>query len=137
MKQIAIRLNHGFTKSEPVEVEIEEKEFDPSITDPTFFTPVGSMVRKLNSQDKVSQSIPDLYYDFQNGKDNGMTIPVSRFKGADVTEIAQEIKQVSSDVEKAIVKESKRRKQEQSELPAGDRKTMGNNDGVQATTGQA
>lgn len=137
MKTIAILLNHGFTKSEPIDVEIEDKEFDPSITDPTFFTPVGSMVRKLNSQDKVSQSIPDMYYDFADGKDNGMSIPVSRYKGVDVTEIAQEIKQVSRDVEKAIVKDSKRRKQEQSELPAEGRKTMGNNDGVQATTGQA
>lgn len=137
MKTIAILLNHGFTKSVPIDVEIKDKEFDPSITDSTFFTPVGSMIRKLNSQDKVSQSIPNMYYDFQDGNDNGMTIPKSRFKGSDVTEIAQEIKQVSSDVEKAIVKASKRRKQEQSELPAEGRKTMSNNDGVQATTGQA
>lgn len=115
MTQIAIRLNHGFTPSKLIEVEIQPKEFDPSITDPTFFTPVGSMVRKLNSQDKVSQQIPDLYYDFKDGRDTGMTIPISRKKGSDLAEIEREIKQVSDDVSKAITKESKRRKQEQSE----------------------
>lgn len=137
MKHTAILLNHGYTPLTKIDVEIPIKEFDQSITDPTFFTPVGSLIRKLNSQDRIAMSRDPNLYDFPDGKDNGMEVPLHRRKGVDLAELSEENNRLRQDVVESLSKDATRRKKEQLEKASGSRKQSGNNDGVQATESQA
>lgn len=99
----AILHNHGYTKAISYDLEMSlRKEWDPSITDPTFYTPVGSLVRKLNAQDKIPMSHDPQYYDFPNFHDTGIELPVSRRLGADLAEITLESRSLARAAEKGI-----------------------------------
>ena len=119
MKTLAILNNHGVTPLKKIEVVEEVKEFDDSITDPTFYTPIGSLIRKLNSQDKVAMSRDPNLYDFPDGKDTGISIPLSRRKGVDLAELSQENIELTDSVKKALNEEAKRRKSEKHEEASG------------------
>lgn len=114
-KTKAILLNHGYTKGNVIEYELEARKWDPSITDPTFYTPVGSMVRKLTSQDRVAIQNQRQLFDFMDGKDTGIELPVSRKKGVDIAELSTEIreqtksakKRINEDIEKAMALKKK------------------------------
>lgn len=138
MKTLAILNNHGVTPLKKIEVEVEVKEYDKSITDPTFYTPIGSLVRKLNSQDKIAMSRDPNLYDFPDGKDTGIELPLSRQKGVDIAELSQENIELTNSVKKALNEEAKRRKAEKHEKASGDgAKTTSNNGGVPTTDVQA
>ena len=108
METLAILHNHGLGVSPNHEITHHEKVWDDSITDTTFYTPVGSMVRKLNAQDKVSFLNDPTYYDFPDGKDTGATIPISRYPDTDMAELSQAVRRDSEQVEAEIKKEIKR-----------------------------
>lgn len=99
----AILHNHGYTKASVYELEVLlRKEWDPSITDPTFYTPVGSLVRKLNAQDKIPMTRDPQFYDFPDGRDTGIELPVSRKLGVDLAEITLESRSLAKSAEKGI-----------------------------------
>lgn len=115
MKTLAILNNHGVTPLKKIEVEEEVKVFEDSITDPTFYTPIGSLVRKLNSQDKIAMSRDPNLYDFPDGKDTGISLPLARRKGVDLAELSQENIELTNSVKKSLSEEAKRRKTEKQE----------------------
>lgn len=104
----AICLNHGYSKAVVVDVVSHSVEWSPSLTDASFYTPVGSLVRKLNSQDKIPMNHNPLYYDFPDYKDNGMQLPVSRRPDADISEISMAVRTGVEEVEKGIRNSRKR-----------------------------
>lgn len=74
-----------------------------SITDKSSFIPNKELMRKAQAGITMPSQ---LAYDFPNGEpDNGMKVPVSRIKGADIAEISQAIKKeqktISGEIQKA------------------------------------
>lgn len=69
-----------------------------SITDKSSFVPNAELMKKARQGIINGQAI----YDFQNGKDNGMKVPVSRIKGLDIAELSEAIIEQQKDVEGKI-----------------------------------
>lgn len=106
----AILHNHGYSLAPSYDIDLSlRKEWDPSITDPTFYTPVGSLVRKLNAQDKIPMTRDPQFYDFPDGRDTGIELPVSRKLGVDLAEITVESRSLAKSAEKGI-NDAKQRK---------------------------
>lgn len=66
-----------------------------SITDKSSFIPNSELMKKKLKMLGINTKA---LYDFTDGKDNGMHIPISRIKGADIAEIEQEIKQDNKNI---------------------------------------
>lgn len=65
-----------------------------SITDKSSFVPNAEIMKKARQGIINGQAV----YDFQNGKDNGMKVPVSRIKGLDIAELSETIIKQQEDV---------------------------------------
>lgn len=80
-----------------------------SIADMSSFIPNSELMRKAAREGAMGQGL----YDFQDGKDNGMKVPVARMKGADIAEISEAIK-----AEQGEMKEKVKSAQEKAEAEA-------------------
>lgn len=86
-----------------------------SIADMSSFIPNTELMRKAAREGAIGQGL----YDFQDGKDNGMKVPVARMKGADITEISEAIR-----AEQGEMKEKIKSAQEKAEAEARARASL-------------
>lgn len=69
-----------------------------SIADMSSFIPNSELMRKATREGAMGEGL----YDFPNGKDNGMKVPVARIKGADIAEISEAIREEQGEVKTKI-----------------------------------
>lgn len=69
-----------------------------SITDKSSFIPNAQLMRKAAREGANAQ----VFYDFEDGKDDGRKVPVARIKGADIAEISEKIKKEQKEVKTKI-----------------------------------
>lgn len=69
-----------------------------SIADMSSFIPNSELMRKAAKEGAMGQGL----YDFEDGKDNGMKVPVARIKGADIAEISEAIKAEQGEMKEKI-----------------------------------
>lgn len=84
-----------------------------SITDKSSFIPNSQLMRKAAREGANAQ----VFYDFEDGKDDGRKVPVARIKGADIAEISEEIKKEQKDV-KAKIDDANAKAQAEAEATA-------------------
>lgn len=94
----------GIMKLESVEFDLHQN-FTESITDKSHFVPIADAVRSLKAG-----SISPEHYDFPDGKDNGMAIPLSRQRGLDISEVSEAIVNQMEDV-KGKIKDFKKQQE--------------------------
>lgn len=63
------------------------------IVDDSAFVPISEALKQLQNVQPMSDSQLDSFYDFSDGRDNGMSIPISRSPRnfSDIAEISSEI----------------------------------------------
>lgn len=90
---IVVRLNTVNVHSS-LEVEIYELPSTPDseyVVDDSNFIPMSEAIKQLGSNNVGSEMIKS-YYDFPDGNDTGVSIPISRTKnGKDIAELSSEI----------------------------------------------
>lgn len=94
----------GVMQVVPHEFDLHQ-DFEPSITDKSHFVPIADAVRSLKAG-----SISPEHYDFPDGKDNGMAIPLSRQRGLDISEVSEAIVNQMEDV-KGKIKDFKKQQE--------------------------
>lgn len=83
----------------------------PYVIDDSKFSPITQALKNINgtvlTDDQIAQS-----YDFQDGKDNGMELPIGRGRFADIVEISTEIRESNKNLSESFndFKESEKRK---------------------------
>lgn len=81
-------------------VECSEKtncDFEESVTDPSFFVPESELIKRLHAGVAYGQALQGLY-DFSDGKDTGINVPLDRYKGIDRAELSEAIRTLDSSV---------------------------------------
>lgn len=73
-------------------------EFDESQTDPSFAHPASALAQGLKTSAAYG-ALAKQFYDFNDGKDDGSAMPISRQKGVDLAEISQDVARRRADVE--------------------------------------
>ncbi|QCS37137.1 hypothetical protein [Tortoise microvirus 59] len=92
-------------------VNLYPEEYEPSVTDKSYFIPLSESVKTVNPSVLSASEIASSF-DFKNGVDSGMKIPVDRYRGLDLAEVSQHTRklneqleaQAKSDAEKARTK---------------------------------
>lgn len=74
--------------------------FEPSCTDASFFVPTSEAVKRLASAPAMSRDMINSAYDFPDGKDNGMSSPITRKPGADIAVVSQSIAERAKELDK-------------------------------------
>lgn len=69
-----------------------------SITDKSSFVPNAELMKKARQGIVNGQAL----YDFKDGKDTGIKVPVSRIKGLDISELSEAIIEQQNDVKDKI-----------------------------------
>lgn len=86
----------------------------PYVIDDSKFSPITQAFKNINgsvlSDEQIAQS-----YDFQNGKDNGMEIPIGRGRFTDIVEVSTELRESNNKLSESFkdFKESEERKARQ------------------------
>lgn len=80
-------------KLETYDYENPKEKVGPYIIDDSNFVPISEAIKQLNKVAPVSDEEIAAAYDFVDGKDNGMTIPITRRNNIamDVVEVSTEI----------------------------------------------
>lgn len=72
-------------------VECSEKvncNFAESVTDDSFYVPESELVKRLRSGISYGQALKGVY-DFADGKDSGIAVPLDRYPGIDRAEVSE------------------------------------------------
>lgn len=93
--------------SKIIDYELPVIEFEESITDKSHFIPMAESVKRL-SVGPVSSDTIAVMYDFPDGKDTGMNVPIARKKGVDIAEVSNEIRMSQAKIKEQL-KEGKKR----------------------------
>ncbi|MEM1986735.1 MAG: hypothetical protein QXQ24_08365 [Nitrososphaeria archaeon] len=93
--------------SKLIDYELPVIEYDESITDKSHFIPMAESVKRLSVGPMSADTIA-MMYDYPDGKDNGMNVPIGRKKGVDIAEVSNEIR-LSQNKIKQQLKEGKER----------------------------
>ncbi|QCS37189.1 hypothetical protein [Tortoise microvirus 66] len=62
-------------------------KWEESVVDPSYFVPTAESVKCVNST-PLSPSEVARSFDFRDGKDNGMAVPLSRKRGLDLADVS-------------------------------------------------
>ncbi|QCS37376.1 hypothetical protein [Tortoise microvirus 95] len=94
-------------------------EWDPSVTDKSYFVPISESVKTVNGAPLSASEIAN-NFDFKNGRDTGMKIPVDRYKGLDLAEISAHERKLRADLEAKVAegKEELKRKKMYNDIVA-------------------
>lgn len=106
----------GFWPSDMEVIEVDEviQPNGPDIVDRSAFVPTSEALKALKSG-AVSPAIVQGFYDFPNGRDNGMKVPVdrsARYTG-DIAEMSVAVRESQVDVQEGLSKARKQFDQEQ------------------------
>lgn len=96
-------------KTIKIEEYIEPKqELSPYVVDDSNFVPISEAIKQLSNQG-LSNIETNSYYDFVDGRDTGIKVPINRtHDGKDIAEISQNIMdQVNVIADKKIAAEKK------------------------------
>lgn len=87
------------------------KDMSRSLTDKTNYVSDSEAIKRLTLQGSQPLTNPQLkaFYDFADGHDTGMKLPVTRFKGVDIAEVSTEIKKETENIKEALEKEQKKK----------------------------
>lgn len=96
-----------FTNNKIVEYELPKTPKTKYIVDDSSFIPMSEAVKQL-SRVSVSNEIENMCYDFKDGKDTGMKVPIQRMGMSDITEISQSIMEDIHDITDKIEKGKKK-----------------------------
>lgn len=102
-----MRSYHNVTmfSSDVVEVEQPKKDFGNYVVDDSSFVPMSEAVKRVTAGALTPEQIKSMY-DFADGKDTGVKIPVDRshrFSG-DIAEVSELAHQAVSDVNSSLAK---------------------------------
>lgn len=106
--------SHGMKR---VEYKITPDRYGSYCVDRSAFHPMSEAVKQLANSAISGHDIPDSYYDFPDGKDTGMRVPVDRMHGvSDITEISNAVREQAAELKESLQKaehQSKRNKRMQ------------------------
>lgn len=88
-----------------------KKDMSRSVTDKTNYVSDSEAIKRLTLQGSQPLTNPQLqaFYDFTDGKDTGMKLPITRLKGVDIAEVSTEIKKETENIKDALEKEQKKK----------------------------
>lgn len=71
--------------------ELPHTKVTPYVVDDSFFIPTSEAIKQLGANSGVQTNLKE-YYDFPDGKDSGISVPITRTKnGKDIAEISTHI----------------------------------------------
>ena len=92
----------GYFGSSLVDYSIPKVSYDKSLTDRSHFVPSSEAIKRLSTMGALTASEVSQCYDFKDGRDNGMKVPVTRSKGVDIAELSQDIACAQKKLDKDI-----------------------------------
>lgn len=96
--------------SRVIEYSIPEKKYGEYCVDRSHFQPISEAVKQLTAGQSAGGILPDVYYDFPNGRDTGMRVPVDRLHGiSDITEISTAVREQNAKLAADLRKVEKQR----------------------------
>ena len=101
---------------EVIDYELPNVQYDVSLTDKSKFIPTDEAIKRLTGQ-ALSAAEVEQNYDFVDGKDTGMKVPVGRMKGLDIAEVSTAVRAEQAEI-KADIAKSKRAKDFKASLDA-------------------
>ncbi len=66
---------------------VNSRKFDDSLVEKQFFTPQKESVRRLLATPSAVKGVQQ--YDFDDGVDDGRSLPITRYEGVDRAEVSQ------------------------------------------------
>ncbi|MEM1986748.1 MAG: hypothetical protein QXQ24_08430 [Nitrososphaeria archaeon] len=93
--------------SKLIDYELPVVEYDESLTDKSHFIPMAESVKRL-AVGPMSADIVATIYDFPDGKDTGMRVPLNRKKGVDIAEVSNEIRTSQNKIKEQLQEGKKR-----------------------------
>lgn len=78
--------------------------FDVSVTDDSFFVPESELIKRLRNGVTYGQALQGAY-DFVDGKDTGINVPIDRHKGIDIAEVTEYAREVENNAKEKLQKE--------------------------------
>ena len=69
--------------------------FDESVTDDSFFVPESELIKRLNAGVTYGDALQGAY-DFVDGKDTGIGVPLDRYRGLDRAEVSQALRRAEA-----------------------------------------
>ena len=107
---------------EVIDYELPDVQYDISLTDKSKFIPTDEAIKRLTGQ-ALSASEVEQNYDFVDGKDTGMKVPVGRMKGLDIAEVSTAVRAEQAEI-KADIAKAKRAKDFKASLDAVETKPI-------------
>lgn len=88
----------------------------PYVIDDSKFSPITQALKNINGSTLTDEQLAQSY-DFVDGKDNGMSLPIGRGRFADIVEVSTELKESNSRLSESFndFKETEARKAKQAE----------------------
>lgn len=105
-----------------IDYELPDVQYDISLTDKSKFIPTDEAIKRLTGQ-ALSASEIEQNYDFVDGKDSGMKVPVGRMKGLDIAEVSTAVRAEQAEI-KADIAKAKRAKDFKQSLDAVEAKPI-------------
>lgn len=83
------------------------KKYGPYQVDRSHFHPMSEAVKQLTSYQVFGNDAIKPYFDFLDGKDTGLRVPVDRMHGvSDITEISTAVREQSASLRKQLSEQS-------------------------------
>ena len=93
------------SKLEVVEYELPQTQSSEFVVDDSNFIPMSEAVKQLGSNN-IGTDVKNNYYDFPDGKDTGISVPITRTKdGKDLAEISSDIMNKVNDMSNKLAAE--------------------------------
>lgn len=102
------RLSNAFahTECELIDYELPKTKDSPYIVDDSSFVPISEALKQLSNVAPLSDSEMNKYYDFADGTDTGISIPITRSPKdySDITEVSTAITDKVSQIVEGVNK---------------------------------
>lgn len=116
-KYLTLNTVNMFSKLQRFEVDTKHNMTTinaPYCIDDSKFCPTAEALKNIQGTPLTDEQIANSY-DFPDGKDNGMTLPIGRGRFCDITELASEVQKHSENLSNSLneFKEESKRKEYQ------------------------
>lgn len=75
-----------------VDYDLPVVSYDETLTDKSHFIPTSEAIKRLSASGALSDAEVSQNYDFTDGHDTGMKVPVGRMRGLDIAEVSNAVK---------------------------------------------
>ena len=86
--------------------EKTNQDFGESVADDSFYVPESELVKRLRQGVTYGQALQGLY-DFADGKDSGIAVPVDRYPGIDRAEVSEFVRRKEAEAKESFEKDVK------------------------------